>query len=102
MRSEAHCRLYKGAMVMTEETTTGDRRPNRRKMFANKQAEEARRFEFVEKVATAITDAVAPLAVDAREAQSAVHIQVRGNAGLPDIRLELDGCGVRDADEDRV
>jgi hypothetical protein len=32
--------------------------------------------------------------------QSAVDIQVFGGNGLPDIRRTLDGCGVRDADED--
>jgi hypothetical protein len=85
---------------MDQTSTTQFRRPNRREVFNSKQAEEARRFELHEKVATAISDAVAPLAVDAREAQSVVHIQVRGGLGLPDIRLELDGCGVRDADED--
>jgi hypothetical protein len=42
---------------------------------------------------------VAPLAVDAREAESAVHIQVRGGVGLTEIRLELDGCGIHDADQ---
>jgi hypothetical protein len=65
-----------------------------------KQGEDARRFEFFEKLVTAISDAVAPLAVEARNEEAAVHIEVRGGAGLSDIRLELDGRGVRDVDED--
>jgi hypothetical protein len=79
--------------------TIRDPSQDRRDRFAQKQAEDARLFELREKVATAITNTVAPLAIDAREAQSAVHIQVRGDVTLPDIRLELDGCGVRDADD---
>jgi hypothetical protein len=50
-------------------------------------------------VVRAIADAIAPLTVDAREAQSTVHIQVRGDVGLPEIHLELDGCGIHDADD---
>jgi hypothetical protein len=68
-------------------------------MFVGKQAEDARCFELHEKIATAITDAVAPLSIDAREAQTAVHIEVRGGVGLPDIRLELDGCGIHAAED---
>jgi hypothetical protein len=49
-------------------------RRDRRDKFAQRQAEEARRFELREKVVMAITDAVAPLAIDAREAQSTVQI----------------------------
>ena len=87
-------------MTLEEIMSTRDRSKGRRDRFAQKQAEDARLFELREKVVTAITDALAPLAVDAREAQSAVHIRVRGDIGLPDIRLELDGCGVRDADDE--
>ena len=49
---------------------------------------------------TAISDAMAPLAIEAQDQEAAVHIEVRRGAGLPDIRLELDGRGVRDVDED--
>jgi hypothetical protein len=69
-------------------------------MFENKQAEHVRRFALREKVAAIIKEEIAPLAIGAREQQSPVHIQVFGANGLPDIRLVLDGCGVRDADED--
>ena len=48
----------------------------------------------------AVTDAAAPLAVEAREQQSTVHIHIHGGPDLPDIRLELDGRRIRDADED--
>ena len=72
---------------------------DRRDRFTQKQAEDARRFALQEKVARAIADAIAPLAVDAREAQSTVHVQVQGDVGLPEIRLELDGCGIHDADD---
>jgi hypothetical protein len=51
-------------------------------------------------VAAAVTDAAAPLAVEARDQQSTVHIHIRGGPDLPDIRLELDGRGIRDTDED--
>jgi hypothetical protein len=86
---------------MTETTVPPqDPRPTRREVFENKQAEHARRFALREKVARAIADAIAPLAIDAREQQSPVHIQVFGANGLPDIRLTLDGCGVHDANED--
>ena len=86
--------------MMENDMPSGDLHQNRRQMFSSKQAEDARRFEFFEKVVIAITDAVAPLAIEAREQESAVHIHVRRGAGLPDIRLELDGRGVRGADED--
>ena len=76
---------------------SGGLHQNRRQMFSWKQAEDARRFEFFEKVVIAITDA---LAIEAREQESAVRSHVRRGAGLPDIRLELDGRGVRDVDED--
>jgi hypothetical protein len=86
---------------MTEKTVpTQEPRPTRRETFENKQAEHARRFALREKVAAIIKQEIAPLAIDAREQQSPVHIQVYGANGLPDIRLTLDGCGVRDADED--
>ena len=86
---------------MTETTVpTQELRPTRGETFENKQAEHARRFALREKVAAIIKQEIAPLAIDAREQQSPVHIQVFGANGLPDIRLTLDGCGVRDADED--
>jgi hypothetical protein len=75
-------------------------RPTRREVFENRQAEHARRFELREKVAAIIKREIAPLAIDAREQQSPVYIQVLGANGLPDIRLTLDGCGVHDANED--
>ena len=60
---------------MTQETMQmHEPRRDRRDKFAQRQAEEARRFELREKVVMAITDAVAPLAIDAREAQSTVQI----------------------------
>ena len=86
---------------MTEATVpTQEPRPTRREIFENKQAEHARRFELREKVAATIKQEIAPLAIDAREHQSGVDILVLGANGLPNIRLTLDGCGVRDADKD--
>jgi hypothetical protein len=86
--------------MITEETVpTQKPRQSRRGKFTKKQTEEALGFELLERVAAAITDAVAPLAVEAREQQSTVDIRVRGVVGLPEIRLELDGCGIHDADE---
>ena len=86
---------------MTEATVpTQEPRPTRREIFENKQAEHARRFALREKVAAIIKREIAPLAIDAREHQSGVDILVLGANGLPNIRLTLDGCGVRDADED--
>jgi hypothetical protein len=41
-----------------------------------------------------------PLSVEAREQQSTIHIHIRGGAGLTRIRLELNGRGIRDVDED--
>ena len=84
-------------MINNETVPTQAPGQGRRQKFTRKQTEEALGFEFLEKVATTISDAVAPLAVEAREGQSAVHIQVR-IGGLPEIRLELDGCGIHDAD----
>jgi hypothetical protein len=86
-------------MIKEETMSTQAPRQNRREKFTKKQTGETLSFELLEKVATAITDAVAPLAVDAREQQSTVHIQVSGGVGLSEIRLELDGCGIHDADE---
>ena len=51
-------------------------------------------------LATAVADAAAPLSLEAREQQSTVHIHIHGGPDLPDIRLELDGRGVRDVEED--
>jgi hypothetical protein len=75
-------------------------RPTRREIFENRQAEHARRFELREKVAAIIKQEIGPLAIDAREQQSGVHIRIFGANGLPDIDLVLDGCGVHDAGED--
>jgi hypothetical protein len=87
--------------VSTEETMlTQQRHQSRRDKFIKKQAEEALAFELLEKVAAVVTDAAAPLAVEARDQQSTVHIHIRGGPDLPHIRLELDGRGIRDADED--
>ena len=87
--------------MITEQTVlTQETHQRRREKFAKKQIAEALAFELLEKVAAAVTDAAAPLAVEARDQQSTVHIHIRGGPDLPDIRLELDGCGIRDADED--
>ena len=86
---------------MTETTVpTQNPRPTRREIFENKQAEHARRFELREKVAAIIKQEIAPLAIDARELQSGVDIRVLGANGLPDIRLTLDGCDVRDTNDE--
>jgi hypothetical protein len=93
-------RRYQESLTMAETTVpTQVSPPTRREMFEDKQAEHKRRFELREKVAAIIKQEIAPLAIDARELQSPVHIQVFGANGLPDIRLVLDGCGVHDADE---
>jgi hypothetical protein len=86
-------------MIKEETMPTQAPRQSRREKFTKKQTEETLRFELLEKVATTITDAVAPLAVDAREQQSTIHIHVHGGVGLTKIRLELDGCGIHDADD---
>ena len=89
-------------MITEEAVLAPEARQSRGEKFAKKQTAEALAFELLEKVAAAVIDAAAPLAVEAREQQSTVHIQIRGGAGFPDIRLELDGCGVRDVDEDDI
>ena len=72
--------------MITEETVpTKEARPSRREKFVKKQTAEALAFELLEKVATAVTDAAAPLAVEAREQQSTVHIHIHGGPDLPDI-----------------
>ena len=86
-------------MTPEETVLTREARQSRREKFAKKQTAEALAFELLEKVAAAVTDAAAPLAVEARDQQSTVHIQIRGGRDLPDIRLELDGRGIRDADD---
>ena len=87
--------------MITEETVpTKEPHQSRREKFIKKQTEEALAFELLEKVAAVVTDAAAPLSVEAREQQSTVHIHIHGGAGLSGIRLELDGRGIRDADED--
>jgi len=86
-------------MIEEETVPTQSPRQSQREKFTKKQTKEALGFELLERVAAAITDAVALLAVNVREQQSTVHIQVHGGVGLPEIRLELDGCGIRDADE---
>jgi hypothetical protein len=87
-------------MIIEEAVLTRESRQSRREKFAKRQTAEALAFELLEKVAAAVTDAAAPLAVEARDQQSTVHIHIRGGPDLPDIRLELDGRGIRDADED--
>jgi hypothetical protein len=87
-------------MTPEETVLTQETHQSRREKFAKKQIAEALAFELLEKVAAAVTDAAAPLAVEARDQQSTVHIHIRGGPDLPDIRLELDGRGIRDADED--
>ena len=87
--------------MSTEETMLmQEPHQSRREKFIKKQTAEALAFELLEKVATAVTDAAAPLSVEAREQQSTIHIHIRGGAGLTRIRLELDGRGIRDVDED--
>jgi hypothetical protein len=51
---------------------TQESRSSRREKFVKKQTAEALAFELLEKVAMAVTDAVAPLSVEAREQQSTV------------------------------
>jgi hypothetical protein len=67
---------------MTNDNTKQISPQSRRVVFANRQAEDARHFEFLEKVATAIIEAVAPLAVEAREQPTAVKILVSGGHEL--------------------
>ena len=76
---------------MTEATVpTQEPRPTRREIFENKQAEHARRFALREKVAAIIKREIAPLAIDAREQQSPVHISglrsERASRHPPDAR----------------
>jgi hypothetical protein len=87
-------------MITEEAVLAPEARQSRGEKFAKKQTAEALAFELLEKVAAAVTDAAAPLAVEAREQQSTVHIHIHGGPDLPDIRLELDGRRIRDADED--
>ena len=87
-------------MIIEEAVLTREARPSRREKFVKKQTAEALAFELLEKVATAVADAAGPLSVEARDQQSTVHIHIHGGPDLPDIRLELDGRGIRDADED--
>ena len=87
-------------MITEEAVLAPEARQSRGEKFAKKQTAQALAFELLEKVAAAVTDAAAPLAVEARDQQSTVHIHIRGGAGLSGIRLELDGRGIRDADED--
>jgi hypothetical protein len=87
-------------MITEEAVLAPEARQSRGEKFAKKQTAEALAFELLEKVAAAVTDAAAPLAVEAREQQSTVHIHIHGVPDLPDIRLELDGRRIRDADED--
>jgi hypothetical protein len=77
---------------------TQERPQSRREKFIKKQTAETVAFELL--VATAVIDATAPLSVEAREQPSPIYIHIRGAAGLPDIRLALDGRGIRDADDD--
>ena len=86
-------------MIKEETMPTQAPRQNRREKFTKKQTEETLSFELLENVATAITDAVGPLAVNAREQKWTIHIQVTGGVGLSEIHLELDGCGIHGADE---
>jgi hypothetical protein len=92
--------LQENTMTPEETVLTQETRQSRREKFAKKQTAQALAFELLEKVAAAVTDAAAPLAVEARDQQSTVHIHIRGGPDLPHIRLELDGRGIRDADED--
>ena len=85
-------------MITEEAVLAPEARQSRGEKFAKKQT--ALAFELLEKVAAAVTDAAAPLAVEAREQQSTVHIHIHGGPDPPDIRLELDGRRIRDADED--
>ena len=87
-------------MITDEAVLMSEARQSRREEFAKKQTAEVLAVELLEKMAAAVTDAAAPLAVEAREQQSTVHIHIHGGPDLRDIRLELDGRGIRDADED--
>jgi hypothetical protein len=101
MRLQRRIAASKEHTMSTGETIlTQDPHQTRREKFIKKQTAQALAFELLEKVATAVADAAAPLSVEAREQQSSVHIHIRGAAGLPDIRLELDGRGISEADED--
>ena len=88
------------SLDLRERVVAAEARQSRGEKFAKKQTAGALAFELLEKVAAAVTDAAAPLAVEAREQQSTVHIHIHGGPDLPDIRLELDGRRIRDADED--
>ena len=87
-------------MIPEETVLTRERPQSRREKFIKKQTAETVAFELLEKVATAVIDATAPLSVEAREQPSPIYIHVRGAAGLPVIRLALDGRGIRDAGDD--
>jgi hypothetical protein len=101
MRLQRRIAALKEHTMSTEETMlTHEPHQSRREKFIKKQTGEALAFELLEKVATGVTDAAAPLSVEAREHQSSIHIHICGGAGLTGIHLELDGRGIRDADED--
>ena len=65
-------------MITEEAVLAPEARQSRGEKFAKKQTAEALAFELLEKVAAAVTDAAAPLAVEAREQQSTVHIHIHG------------------------
>jgi hypothetical protein len=70
-------------MIPEEAVLTQERPQSRREKFIKKQTAETVAFELLEKVATAVIDATAPLSVEVREQPSPIYIHIRGAAGFP-------------------